>query len=68
MFGLVTCLMIFKRWFTNFFIKIIGDNYDIYNFIIIIIARMCENTMKCFAYTHCTNFTLQLHGKNGKKS
>ncbi len=31
-------------------IKIIGDNYNKYNFIIIIIARMCENTVKCFAY------------------
>ncbi len=44
------------------------DNYNIYNFIIIIIAKMCENTMKTLAYKHCTNFTFQLHGNDGSKS
>jgi hypothetical protein len=29
---------------------------------------MCENTMKTLAYKHCTNFTLQLHGNDGKKT
>jgi len=29
---------------------------------------MCENTMKTVAYKHCTNFAVQLHGNDGKKS
>ncbi len=29
---------------------------------------MCENTMRTMAYKHCTNFALQLHGNDGKKS
>jgi len=29
---------------------------------------MCENTMKTLAYKYCTNFTLQSHENDGKKT